>query len=727
MENENSENKRIFTAEDGQLMIRRAINKDEEGYSICTRLIEENKERNAQNAEILKKYNGAQPFNPRDLKDAGQDWRNNRATGFMSNIVVRALPPYLAVWEATRYLTNSSLASKSPESEQKNVIFRESVSKTIRSWAGWKNVAYLTVFEDVLFGYSSCAFPDQFDWRPLTCRTDSAFFPDNCPQDSEMIPLWVMKHDYQIHELSDKIVDREAAESVGWNFDHCVDAINMAQPKNRNNQTSEGVREFQDLVRETTIATSYQMGVDVIETAQLFIQEPNKAVSHYIYNHKNGKLLYKHLDKFESMQDCLAVFAVEIGNGKLHGSKGAGRILYNTHVSAEQARNLIADNLYLAGMVILEQEGNGSDDPALNVAHPVAVVNQGYKLSNSTFQVNTEAFFALDRHMQQIAEMQVGVFMPTQFLEGQDADRPVGNSKIIDAEVQKIRDSLLARHSGQLYRLIHIMQKRLCSQENILNALMIYNQEQQTGRMVADPRLEQFRSILGLNVLPFEGVTGIQNQEAVDCILSMLRDGLKPDEIYELALCVPNQIEEDPASNPQVIDNLRATYMGHPNIRQTELIKRDISSKVGFNVAEELIIPEEDNTITSESTRLQIIEIQTLLTGESLPVSPRDNDKIHMNVIIQKSKPIMEGLMQGGATEETLAALGNVLAHFNEHLNGARAKGMQDSELQDELAFYESTMQLLEQAMMAIKQQSQAGIQQQGIPAIQPPNQEYMQ
>lgn len=724
---ENDENKRIFEGDDGQLMIRRALPDPKLGHSICTRLIDDNKERNNQNAEILKKYNGGQPFNPKDLEDAGQDWRNNRATGFMSNIVVRALPPYLAVWESARYLTNSTLASNDPESEQKNIIFREAVTKTIRSWSGWKNIAYLTVFENVLFGYTACAFPDKFDWRPLACRTDSAFFPDNCSQDSSYVPVWVMKHDYQIHELTEKIVDRELAESVGWNFDNCVEAINFARPKNRLDNTSEGVREYQDFIRETTLATSYQQGVDVIETSQLFIQEPNKAVSHFIYNHKNGKILYQHLDKFESMEECLALFSVEIGNGKLHGSKGAGRILFNTHVSAEQARNLVADNLYLAGMLILEQDGNGSDDAALNVAHPVAVVSQGYKLASKKFEVNTEAFFALDRHMQQVAEMQVGVFMPTQFLEGQDANRPVGNSKIIDAEVQKIRDSLLSRHLGQQYRLIHIMQKRLCSQENIMNALSIFNQEQQTGRIVADPRLEQFRAMLGKNTLPLDSNNNVQNQEAIDCILSMLRQGLEPDDIYELALCPPNEVLEDPANNSQIIANIRATYMGHPNVRQTELITRDIASQVGYNVAQELIIPEEDNTITSESTRLQLIELQTLMTGESLPTSPRDNDKIHMNVIIQKSKPIMEGLMQGGFTEDTLAAIGNVMAHFNDHLNGARSKGMQDSQLQDELAFYNSSQAALEEAAVALKQLPQSGIQNQGVPAIQPPNQEYMQ
>lgn len=724
---DNGNNDRIYTGEDGVMMIKRALPDPKTGHAICDRMIQDNKERNYNNSEIIKKYNGAQPFRPEDLRDAGQDWRNNRSTGFMSNIVVRALPPYLAVWESGRYLTNSSLSSKDPEAEQKNIVFREAITKTIRSWSGWKNIAYLTVFENVLIGYTACAFPDKFDWRPLACRTDYAFFPDNCSQDAAFIPLWTLKHDYQIHELAEKIVDRELAESVGWNFDACVDAINGAQPKSRANVTSEGVREYQDLIRETSLASSYQVGVDVIETNQLFIQEPNKSVSHYIYNSKTKDILYQHLDKFESMEECLSVFAVEIGNGKLHGSKGAGRILYNTHVSAEQARNLIADNLYLAGMLILEHDGNGSDDPAITVAHPVAVVGPGYKLNSTGFKVNTEAFFQLDRHMQAVAELQVGVFMPAQNLADDSRARSAAEVKYIASVEQQIRDGLLSRHAAQLYRLIHTMQKRICSQDNILSALTIFNQEQQTGRRMADPRLEQFRALLGQNALPMNNVVGVQNQEAVDCILEMLRQGLQADDIYELALCPPNEIADDPANNPQVLDGLRAIYMGHPNIRQTELITRDIASKVGYNVAQELIIPEEDNTITSEGTRQQLMELQTLLVGESLPVSPRDNDKVHMNVIIQKAKPVMQSLAQGGATEETLAALGNVMTHFDAHLNGARAKGMQDSQLKDELAFSEMTRQLIEQGMQGIKQQPQSGIQAQGAPAIKLPTQEYMQ
>jgi hypothetical protein len=416
----------------------------------------------------------------------------------------------------------------------------------------------------------------------------------------------------------------------------------------------------------------------------------------------------------------LAIFTVEIGNGKIHGSKGAGRILYNTHVVAEQARNIVQDNLYLSGTLTLKKKSE-TDEPAIRIMHPMAIVDANYEVESTGFQVNTEAFFALDRHMQSIAEMQVGVFMPAQMLNEEGGKRSAAEVKYVASIEQQIRDGLLARHAAQFFKLIHMIQKRVCSMDNILAAKMIFDREQETGRVSANPKISQFRNMIGLQEgeLPSgEPEVVLPNQDAIDCVLAMLRKGLKAEDVFELGLCDPAQSTDDMANNPEAIDAIRATYMGHPNVRQTELITRDISSKLGHAVAEQLIIPEEDNTITSESTRLQIMELQTLMTGESLPTSPRDNDKIHMNVIIQKSKPIMEGLMQGGATPDTLTVLGNVLAHFEEHINGARSKGMQDDQLADEMQFLSMSQGMLEQAMQATQGQPQTGLMAEGQPAI---------
>src|SRR6476661_6517345 len=98
----------------------RAISSAEQAYGIANALELANKDRNDLNAVILKKYNGGQPYDPKDLQDNLEDWRSNAPTGFMSSIVDRITPSPIQAIDAARYLTSASLCDKYEESEKKS-------------------------------------------------------------------------------------------------------------------------------------------------------------------------------------------------------------------------------------------------------------------------------------------------------------------------------------------------------------------------------------------------------------------------------------------------------------------------------------------------------------------------------------------------------------------------------------------------------------------------------
>jgi hypothetical protein len=689
------------------LEFRRAITSDEQANSVYRRLIQDNKERTDKAAAIMRKYNDEQPWRPEKLKAASQAWRRNASTGFLSSLVKRIIPPYKQLIDTARTLTNSTLREKTPETEQKNDHFQVGITKTLRKWYGWNAFTYQLILENVLFGYSGGAYTDEYTWQPVFLRQDEAFFPDGCPQEASRCPLWAHNQNFLIHEMAKYLVDPEASKSAGWNIENVVDAINSAQPENRTKGTPENERKFEDVVRESSLGTSYSQGVKVIEAAHLFVQEASGKVSHYIINRRdnNGKILFKRLDRFDSMTQCLNLMSIEIGNGKLHGSKGAGRSLYNIAVGVEQARNLAQDNMYLAGMLLLVEKEGAKPQQALTVAHPVAVVGKGYEVSKWNFDANPEAFFQLDRAMTQLAELQVGAFMPGQLLQNSaQGERPTASEVNYTASIeQQIREGVLARFYGQFQQIVWECQKRICSPDNIAEAYRIFQIEQQGVIQRVTKRFVQFLKRLGLPVPQRVEIINEQalNAEAVECILEFLRKGLTPEEVFELSNCPSQQLTDElQEQNAAAIQAIVAKYTGNPNIDQKELRKLDISSVLGHDIYDRLEIDEEDDTVEAEAARMQLLELTSMSFGEKVPISPRDMDVIHMGVLKEKASGLL--MNPQGLTPDALPVALNIFEHYKAHFESAVMKqGGKADGLEEDEAIIKQIEPLLAQAQMA--------------------------
>jgi len=673
------------------LQFRRAIKDHQEAFSMYRRLVVENRQRGQQNAAIQRKLNDEQPWEAAKLRAAGEAWRHNRSTGFMSSLIKRILPAYKQVIDTARVLTQSALDDPSLESKQHSDTFQMEVTKCMRRWKGWNDLWMQVINENVVFGYAALNWSDEYDWKPTFLRTDDALFPDGNPQEASETPMFAVRQNFQIHELADKLIEPEISKSVGWNVDNLVKAINAAQPQNRRKGDYENIRKYEDTIRENTIGRSYSMGVKVVEAAHLFVREANDLVSHYIINTRTGDDLMTHLDRFECMDECLGLFCIDIGNGKLHGSKGAGRVLYNTHVAIEQARNLVADNLYLSGLLLLKTTQKSKQQIAITVTHPVMVVGDGYEVIEHNFQVNSEAFFTLDQHMTKIAEMQVGAFMPGLLNTSNSNPRTASEVNYVASVEQQIKEGILARWWGQCTASIFQMQKRICSEDNIKEALNIYRATKQ-GMI---PRLTgKFLNFVEKIGLKLSGNYVLQqdrnklNQDAIECCLNMLKQGMSAEQIFEIANIPTGSVTDDAISKTQsMIDMIVLRYKGDPMINQQALAKRDIGTKLGNTIADELVIPAEDNTVQVEATRMQLLEFTSLVQGEEVPISPRDVDDIHMQVIQQKAAELLQTMNPQSMTPETVKIAEGILKHYDDHLNAAMAKGEKKDHLIEQVKF----------------------------------------
>lgn len=691
------------TVDQGTRTIARAIKDSKQAFDIYKNLVKQNEERNKKNARITRKLNGEQPFDQNKLQAAGQGWRKNYSTGFMMSHVKRILPHYISLIDSARVLTESRLSNvEGPGADEKKDTFAKIFTSTLRRWNGWKNFEYLLALEDLVYGYAAVALPDLYDWRPVFLRGDQALFPPNSSQNPEETEMWAMLDIKHIHDMAAKIANPEVAAQTGWNVQNIIKAINEAQPSNRDTVSDGKERENADEVYESNAGLSYTSDVKDIRLAHVFGKEPTGKVTHMILNERNGDELYVYYDKFESMDEFLRLMTIEVGNGKLHGSKGVGRQLYNLHVAVDQMRNLMADNLHLSGLVLLRGTQKANKKASVTVNHPLCILDENFEVVTTNFQANSESFMAYDKHVNLLAEILVGAYMPGQTLNDQGKQSAAATHYLASIEAV-IRDGTLNRFWSQFMGVIHMIQKRMFLSEVIELAYKIYSAETATGARAIAQKIYAFimkmkRAITGQYVpikdLDYQGLDKV----AVDTALDMMRAGLAPEEIYEMAQCPPQETTTDLANLvPGTWDGILSIYKGDPSVDQMKLKRRHMASRIGNNVATDLLIPEEDNTVTSEAARMQIMELNAMLDGEQMPVSPRDNDAVHMDVIRSKAEALMNSIQQAN-DPMSLPMLQNILSHYEIHLGNAKSKGAGGEQFMDYYNWFQSIKGMLERA-----------------------------
>ena len=666
--------------------VRRTFRDANQAFSAYRRLKQQNVERNRKNALIQKKLNNEPPYSPKKLESMGQNWRSNRPTGFLSTMISRIQPPFKQVVEQATSLTYSKYPVNSVDSEQKTRVFREEITKCIRSWAGHNDVLSQIVHENTCFGFTALCWDDSREWKPEFLRQDFTFFSTETPQQTNETPIWARKRRYQIAELLPILEDAEVAVMAGWHVKNLMKAINNAKPIGRSLDSDDDARRYEDWFREGSYGASYESDAKYVDLGELHIKEPNGKISRYLFDDKSGDEICTQLDRYNSMSECLALFSVEIGSGALMSSRGAGRDLYNTHIAVDKARNLIIDNTYLRGMLLLRKSANAKTGvPALTVTHPVAYVAEGYEVIQQQLPADVEDFIKLDQFVSGLAEIQIGTFLPSSALGIQTGDKTASEINRVAAIENQIRQGILSRWANQYAQAVARMQKGICHPEHIraaseiktlLDVAKLQNPSAVWAKSSVVAAFAESDIELPSFMVPFE-IPRYLDEDAVQACLNMLDRNLPPSDILLMANSpaqelLPDMMNQDNA----VLDMLIQRYAGNPNVNQAELMRLDWSRKVGQEIANAVLLP--PNMVQAdqiEQTRLQIMELQSIISGQEVPVSARDNDMVHLETLISKLFPVIQNAPEGALPPEMVQPLMKALQHFIAHLAAAEQKG----------------------------------------------------
>lgn len=661
----------------------RAILNGEQAWNIFSTIENDNKERNGTDAIIWNKYNDGQPFDPAALGATGQSNRYNFPTGFMSSIVDRVTPVPVSIIDQARYLTSASLCNYDQKTKQvdatkaeKTDLLRTKVTRAIRQWPDWKTFCTGLCQELVLIGRCFALFLDPYTPWPKFFKTDQAFLPNGTGEHARTVQFLVARQDLLVHELVNFIKNKEAAADAGWDIQNAVDAINEALPRKAGDETNQtNARDYEDAIREGNRGASYA-GASVIPIAHVLAVEASDGktnpVTHYILHRtKNHNVLFKKEDRFDKVEDAITLFTLEPGNGKFYGSKGLGRKLINKHLAIERARNRMFDQLEMSGMLILKTDASRAPSVQFKVRHPFILCTSDAEFAEQNIEANVKAYLDADAKMMDLAQQRVGQYLPNQLTNNEGMRDKTAREVTIDFQREaEAKVAFLSRFWGQFADLVSAMQRKLLDPET-------------------------------------------NDQVAKDLQAELKLYGVTADEMAEFANAPAAEVIQDltQIQNQQIIA-VAAKYGNDPDINKRELKIRDISAMSSPAIAQELVLPPKDvaaNVI--EAAREQMMETESMNMGSpGMPVSPRDDHKTHLDVIIPDlMQAIGKGAQLGGIHPQDLGRLSAGLTHAEAHLQAWAQNGADPKALK----MYEKALQQIDDGLKKASIQAAQGMAQQ--------------
>jgi hypothetical protein len=598
----------------------RSIKDETQAWQVIQKLERDNDLRNRKNARIMAKYNAEKPHNQKELEAEGLGWKSNFSTKPLATLIDKVSPRFTRAIDELRYFTSSALPDSVTDASKKSEIFQKEVTSTIRSRPEWKDYIAEVAQENALFGYTSVGWLNEFDWFPKHFRQDNFFIPTGTTHCVTNAQVLVFREQLLPSEAFALISDKSAAESAGWDIENTVNAINSAMPDNLRSRTSGYERVYEDLQRESGTGSSFVEGAKVVLYYHLFATELDGQVSHYIVEARSHKQVFKREDQFKTMAECASFYSFQHGNGKMHGSKGIGREIYNMAGVLDRSRNEVVDRLQLAGKLIIQAEPKMLNRFKMHVVGNTILIGKNYEIAERKIESNVEDFMTLDQYMNTLLDGMVGNVSPRQ-LEGDRVTK--AQVDLFASREEEAKDSKVARFLSQFAAMITVMQRKMCS-----------------PHVSEDDAKEMQKRLLKV---------------------------MSKDELKQLAESSSATVVKDFTDLERQMVTLIATEnRGNPLYNQKELERRKLTAQMGADFAESVLLPDNDPTVVAEQSRQQQIELLYIAqTASDVPVSPRDNHLVHLEVL----RKAIEGAMEPLANDPSqLPQVQAMVSHAKQHV-----------------------------------------------------------
>ncbi len=653
--------------ESGKLLLEaKSVKNAYQAKNICDGLLNNNKQRALRTADMQAMCDGAPPRSAGQNLEKAKSWEANFSSLWLAGIVGRVSQRFVNAIISQTYVTASSLPENYPDAKTKTDSMRAGFTALVRGWDGNTGFINSVAMETVLQGYCYAVFLDPHTWQPTFFKQDECYVPEKATQHARDLQFFAARRDFRLDKFIELFRDERAAEANGYDIQACFEAASKAVMQDPREDAATNIfRKFEDMINEgaTGLAVTGS-GERIVKTWLMCNREYDGKVSFWMLERDTGKKLRFSFKLFPRMQDMMAMFSFEAGNGCIHSSKGLGRKLAALATVKELFRCGIVDNARMGGMMIVNVNAADKTKFAPVMMSPFILVDSSVDLKGAQqFQVSAEGYQVIDQLIDSWAEQAVGAYLAAQITDKGKAERTATEASIDARRENEAADIMIRRCLDQDANRIQMQQLRVCSDANLKRARALYN------RMLKDPNLKPDA------VFPED----IDEANLMRFLVAQMEKEFTDDEIQTWSKSPASAFAHvTEAAVQRGIAAAKAKYTGNPNVDQGALDYSDLEGMVGADMAKKLFIPKAGETLPIEQGRAQTIESFTMAgTGKPIGVSPRDAHLIHGAVVAEMLTKSAAPLLSKPDTPDAVMRAAELnLNHLGEHLQAAMAQGL---------------------------------------------------
>ena len=297
---------------------------------VAKQIIQEDEKRSRYRAEVKGLFDGNPPFRNSDLKKAGLSHLHNFSSRVPEAMLNTALTQfYDAVFESPSFASVYCDYSDSKDLRQEHgEIITECFQKINEEDPDLSYMFQASQYPMLLLGSGPVMWEDEFDYRAKSVK--ELYVPNDTRSNVNEWNLCIVRIDYGVEDLADKITNEKGASGRGWNVKAVQEAILQATPKDVFGNHERSWERWQDQCRRNELYYSYVC--EAIKVAHIFYRERRNGeseppISHCAVTYDQsvpGKFLFRKLKRFQNWRQVICPMYYDVGDGTHHSVKGMG-------------------------------------------------------------------------------------------------------------------------------------------------------------------------------------------------------------------------------------------------------------------------------------------------------------------------------------------------------------------------------------------------------------------
>lgn len=338
-------------------------------------------------ALLLDQFNGALPFRPEDLQEAGRPDQYNINFGLGAAQIRQHVTSYHDLDTSVPVMARPDMESwvydQYPNDDaQKFATLLSQAFHNINRY-DWADSFYQNMhlvwnfcFNGISIGY----FKDDIDWRWVAGGLDEWKFPRKTRLSAETFEYCAGQRYYSAADLIAMLGDNEDnAKARGWNIDSMKSSMQKMYPEQQYRYNFES---WIKMIKDNDLFYR-QSDVQTVPCIRMLVREFDSSYTLLIFTEdalpENDDFLYEGFSDFKRASDALVIFPLEPGLGDIYSVRGYAYQLYETDLARNRFFSILIDNAQNAsGNVFKAMTEEAMDDFAITKIGNTTVIPPGF-------------------------------------------------------------------------------------------------------------------------------------------------------------------------------------------------------------------------------------------------------------------------------------------------------------------------------------------------------------